>query len=315
MNEAPLTWVLGSGGLLGSNVEHALGRSGPVWRPSRPVRWGREDTAEFVAAAVGEFAEAAERGPWQVAWCAGSGVVATAAQHLADESFPFDALLDALTDRMPRASDGLLFVASSAGGLYGGSTGPPFTEDTPVRPISPYGELKLKLERRATTWAEANGWPTVIGRISNLYGPGQNLSKAQGLISQVCRAQLLRQPISIYVPLDTVRDYIYARDCGDLVADLLARARREPEQPVLIKILASQRGVTVGAILGELRRLFKQSIKVVHRASPTARFQATDLRLRSGVWPELDKRTLTPLPIGISATAEHITRLLQAGRV
>jgi len=41
--------------------------------------------------------------------------------------------------------------------------------------------------------------------------------------------------------------------------------------------------------------------------------QARDLSLRSRVWPELDHRLLTPLPVGISATAADLQRRLQAG--
>jgi UDP-glucose 4-epimerase len=41
--------------------------------------------------------------------------------------------------------------------------------------------------------------------------------------------------------------------------------------------------------------------------------QARDLSLRSRVWPELDRRTLTPLPAGIAATAADLQRKLQAG--
>lgn len=309
-----LSWVVGSGGLLGSNVEHALARTGPVWRPTKPIAWATSQAASQLEMAVGRFAAVVGDRPWQVAWCAGSGVVATSGGELAEESAVFDTFLASVSDYLPRRSRGSVFLASSAGGLYAGSSGPPFTENTPVCPISPYGDVKLGLETAATRWAAAYPWPVVIGRIANLYGAGQNMSKPQGLISHICRAQLLRQSISIYVPLDTLRDYIYAPDCGNLVADVFAKLRAETApRPVRVKILASQRGVTVGAVLGELRRVFKQSINVVHRTSPTASYQARDLRLRSVVWPELDRRTMTPLPAGIRATVGHLSRQLQAG--
>jgi len=48
----------------------------------------------------------------------------------------------------------------------------------------------------------------MVGRMSNLYGPGQNLKKVQGLISQMCLRVLTRQPLVLYVPLDTIRDYL-----------------------------------------------------------------------------------------------------------
>jgi UDP-glucose 4-epimerase len=316
VNEEPISWVVGAGGLLGSSVERALARRGPVWQPPRPISWATRGTYKQLRIVTGQFAAAVAGSPWQLAWCAGAGVMATTREALLEEEAVLDIVLDALSGHMQPGSDGTAFLASSAGGAYAGANDPPFSEDTPARPISPYGETRLGLEQRITEWATANGWRLVIGRISNLYGPGQNLAKPQGLISQLCRANLTRQPISLYVPSDTVRDYLYAPDCGDLVADLVVRARQESSvgngQPTT-KILASHSGVTIGALLNELRRVCKRSTKVVHGWSPAARFQARDLRFRSVVWPELDRRTLTTLPTGISATVTALTRRLQGG--
>ena len=82
---------------------------------------------------------------------------------------------------------------------------------------------------------------------------------------------------------------------------------------VVTKIFASQRAITIGAVLGEMHRIFKRPPRIVLGASPTAALQARDLSLRSRVWPELDRRSLTPLPAGIAATAADLQRKLQAG--
>jgi UDP-glucose 4-epimerase len=82
---------------------------------------------------------------------------------------------------------------------------------------------------------------------------------------------------------------------------------------VVTKILASQRAITIGAVLGEMRRIFKRPPRIVLGASGVAAMQAKDLSLRSRVWPEVDRRALTPLPAGISATAADLQRQLQAG--
>ena len=82
---------------------------------------------------------------------------------------------------------------------------------------------------------------------------------------------------------------------------------------MVTKILASQRAITIGAVLGEVRRIFKTAPRIVLGASAVSAVQARDLSLRSRVWPELDRRTLTPLPAGIAATAADLQRKLQAG--
>ena len=150
----------------------------------------------------------------------------------------------------------------------------------------------------------------LIGRIANLYGPGQDLAKAQGLVTVLCRAHLARRPASIYVSLDTARDYVFVDDVARLAVAGADRVADEPPGTVVVKILASQVGTTVAAILGELRRITKHRPRVVLGSSSLARFQARDLRFRSVVWRDLDRLVTTSLPSGMAATmrsalAEH----------
>lgn len=314
-----LTWVVGSGGLLGQSVTARLrrpvgGLSGAAVVTSRipwtDVRDCRAGLSVFLSNFLGHSAATAT--PWRIAWCAGAGVVGTSAQTLRDELDTFQVFLDDLRVLAPRGS-GTLFVASSAGGVYAGASAPPFTEAHRPRALAPYGEAKLAAEAAATRFAESTGNRLIIGRIANLYGPGQNLSKAQGLISHLCRAHITGQPLSVYVSLDTIRDYLYVDDCAGMIADALD-APASPAGPVTVKILASQHGTTVGALIGECRRVFKRTPRLVLGTSANARFQVKDLRLRSTVWTQLDRRALTPLPAGIAATAASLLRSTQTAR-
>jgi UDP-glucose 4-epimerase len=119
------------------------------------------------------------------------------------------------------------------------------------------------------------------------------------------------------VPLDTIRDYLFVADCARLVADGLSRLERERTiagSLVVTKILASQRPITVGAVLGEMRRIFKGSARYVVAASGLSSVQTRDLSFRSRVWPELDRRTLTPLPVGVARTAADLLSRATTGR-
>jgi UDP-glucose 4-epimerase len=80
-----------------------------------------------------------------------------------------------------------------------------------------------------------------------------------------------------------------------------------------MKILASQRAITIGAVLAEMRRIFKRNPRIVLGASSVSAMQARDLSLRSRVWPELDRRSLTPFPVGVATTAADLLRRLQLG--
>jgi len=274
-----------------------------------------------------EFADAARQfatfvgdRPWQLAWCAGAGVVASHASLLENEAKVFASFLDCLREAFgPRTSNGAMFLASSAGGVYAGVGDPPYTESSPVSPLAPYGWKKLEQEELAGRWCEQAAVPLFVGRLSNLYGPGQDLTKAQGLITQVCLRLLAREPLHLYVPLDTVRDYLYQDDAGALVADGLRRLRLDASSPdgnrVVTKILASQQPVTVATVLAQFRWITKRPVSVIVGASPSSRLQVRDLRMVSTVWPELDRRSLTSLAVGMRAVLTRILLLAGDGRI
>jgi UDP-glucose 4-epimerase len=322
---APLTWVIGRGGLLGQGLERVMrekadpdGSCSMLWSPTGPIAWSVPSGGAIELRQQAElFLRAAGDRPWSVAWCAGAGVMGTSPQTLRLELAALGETLAALSGA-PTGSDGAFFFASSAGGVYAGVHAPPYDELSPVRPLAPYGQAKLDGEAMVRAWSHRTGMPSLVGRISNLYGPGQNLGKAQGLISQICRTHLTGQPLSIYVSLDTLRDYLFAPDCAGLIVDAMTRLRSEQSVThprVVTKILASQRAITVGAVLGEMRRLFRSSPRIVLGTSAVSVVQAKDLSVRSRFWPELDRRTLTPFPVGIARTAADLLRQLQVGEL
>ncbi len=304
----PLVWVLGAGGLLGSSVVRlSRARGDRVWAPATPIDWRDPGAADRIRGETAAFLAATGGAPWRVYWCAGAAVVGSSPADLATERVSFEALLSGLGSA-PDPEAGALFVASTAGGLYAGSAGAPYDERTPPRPISPYGEAKLAQEHASARL----GLKVLHGRLSNLYGPRQNLEKPQGLISQVARSHILHQPISIYVPLDTMRDYLYADDAARLVVDGMDRLVSRDER-VVEKVMASQQSVTIGFLVSEFRRMTRRAPRVVYGASPAAAYQVRDLRLRSRVWADLDANPVVPLPVGIHAVLSATLAALGRG--
>jgi UDP-glucose 4-epimerase len=320
---APLTGVVGRG-LLGRHVEEAF-RDAELWRTRAPVPWGDAPAAlaELDREAVAFLDRAAQNGrPWRLLWCAGAGVVATPPALLAEESALVEGFVTGLGGRLARdpalARTGTLFLASSAGGVYAGSPAqPPYDEGSAVRAIAPYGLAKLAQEELFTTVAESCGFDLLVGRLSNLYGAGQNLAKPQGLIAHVGRAALRRQPVSIYVPLDTIRDYLFASDAGRMVASAVER-REEARQhgaprETVTKIFASEVETTVASVLGAWRRVLRRPLRVALGSDPVGRLQPRVLSFRSGVWPDLRGVPL-PLLLGVDAVRrDQLARLLSAG--
>lgn len=313
-----LAWVIGRGGLLGKNVEAAISTRADIWYPPEPIRWttagsGGLELRRFAR----QFLNVAGEQPWSVLWCAGAGTIGSSVEVLRMELIALSETLDALSETTHRGN-GAFFFASSAGGVYAGVGAPPYDESSSVCAASAYGQFKLDAEALVADWCQRNDEPALVGRIANIYGPGQDLAKSQGLISQICQSHLTGRPLPIYVSLDTLRDYLFAPDCARLIVEGLRQLRQEhwTTQPMVItKILASQRAITVGAVLGEMRRIFKSPLRIVIGKSSESAYQVKDLSLRSQVWPELDRRTLTPFPVGVAYTAADLLRQLQKGKL
>jgi len=315
-----LAWVVGRGGLLGSSVERALGPE--AWWPERPLAWSpRERLADSIEEAVRAFAdrlEARSGEGWNLYWCAGAGVVGTSAAALEAETAALQLFLGRLGAE-PRLRDlpGRIFLASSAGGVYGGSLERPLTEATPPLPISEYGRGKLAQEAALAVWArEQPRVSTLVGRLSNLYGPGQRLDKPQGLISHMCRCLIFGVPVHVYVPLDTIRDYLFAEDAGRRVVAGLERLSREaPGGRHVTKIFASERETTVAGLIGVFRRLAKRPLRVVSGLHPARTQQPARLQFRSAVWRDEAASPRTELLEGVCRVHRHQLALFQAGRL
>lgn len=304
-----ITWTIGAGGLLGSAVTRRSVRT----FSGAPMTWGA-GTADPDAwsSDVRAFREAASDGPWGIVWAAGAATVSSSEREAAAELATLTALLHALRSEPPRGP-GAFFLTSSAGGVYAGSAAPPFSEATTPHPVSAYGDLKVQQEAAASE-ALAGTCPVVIGRISNLYGPGQNLGKLQGLISRLAMAAATQEPLNIFVPLDTIRDYIYVDDAAAMALHWTGVALAEqPEGPV-VRIIASGDSVTVGQLIRTMRVVTKRRIPIALGSHPSSASQALDLRLTPSGSGDLDALPATPLPAGVKAVYLDILRRLQQVR-
>ena len=290
-------WIIGRG-LLGSAIEES--------RPDAPFRavidWSTpEASVRDLSAALDRFSRAVGDGEWEIYWSAGRGVTSTPRAVMEVEADVFEAFLTRVDSVLGgRAERGRMFLASSVGGAYAGSAEPPFTESTPPHPMSAYGEVKLRMERALQDTATRSGVRAVIARVTNIYGPGQDLGKGQGLISVIVESYVTGRPVSIFVSLDTLRDYIYVTDCARVIDAAMTRVAGEAAGTTVVKIVGAMNALSVGAIIGEISRLRRKPVPIV-LGQGSAAGQASDLRVRSEVWPDLDGLVSTTLPEGLGA--------------
>ncbi len=297
-------WVVGEGGLLGSSVKQQL--EGPVFSPAARFDWS--DPVPQLTASLAEFFKQQPAGTrWQIFWCAGAGVVGTSAEAMAAETRSLCGFLDALDPPGP----GQLFVTSSAGGTFGACEDQPLTELSPCLPVSEYGRQKLEQEQRVARWSERHPETQVlVGRFSNLYGPGQNTSKPQGLISHLSRSLVCHRPIRLYVPLDTIRDYLFIEDAATRVISAMERARELPAK-FTVKIFASEQSVSISGLLAIFSRLARRQPRVIAAASPLTAQQPGRLQFKSVVLPEPSPGT--DLVVGVQRVYREHLRQLQDG--
>jgi UDP-glucose 4-epimerase len=301
-----LTWVIGAGGLLGQAVartaEHVF--TGPA------VPWTDPATAgEVLESGLSRFASEAGPGAWSLVWAAGSGVVGSSQPALDAETNVVARFARALRRQRPDG-DGAFFLASSAGAVYAGSREPPFNELTTPRPLSQYGRAKLRQEH-VVTQILGGTVPVAVGRLSNLYGPGQNLAKSQGLVSQACLAAARRQPVNVFVPMDTLRDYLYVEDAATMVDTLVGRTLRDQPETPIMRVLASERPTSVAAVLRTVLQIARRPVRIGLGRAPTADQHVHDLRVTSCFTDQAAPTPITPLPVGIKRVYEHILSILR----
>ncbi|ARC57430.1 dTDP-4-dehydro-6-deoxyglucose reductase [Frondihabitans sp. 762G35] len=304
--------VVGAGGLLGSAVAKECAERGDSVTSLR-VPWAdREASVRVLTEALVSFVRDAGEEPWTLFWCAGTGVVATGEEEFAAEKAVVEQVLvgstDALRDEGLHPSHGTVFFASSAGATFAGNTEPPFSEGSDAVPLAPYGRSKLALEELFASWAASSGARLLIGRISNLYGPGQNILKPQGLISQLIAARLDGRTSNIYVPMGTVRDYLYVDDAAAMIRDAVDLVAREAPAFRTLKIFASQEGLSITDLVERLEGVLDRKLDIVSGHDPAAVYQALDLRFVSRVLTEVDDRELVPVTEGMRRTAEALER-------
>ncbi|HVK08750.1 MAG TPA: UDP-glucose 4-epimerase GalE [Gemmataceae bacterium] len=163
-----------------------------------------------------------------------------------------------LFERMRRHGVNKL-VFSSTCATYGTPDRVPIAEDTPQRPINPYGRTKLVVEYAMRDYATAYGWGCTALRYFNAAGAaadgtnGEDHSPETHLIPLVIQAALGKRPhIEVFgtdypTPDGTcVRDYIHVDDLGE--AHALAVEKSAPGEFRAVN-LGTGRGYSVREVI------------------------------------------------------------------
>jgi UDP-glucose 4-epimerase len=111
-------------------------------------------------------------------------------------------------------------VFASTAAIYGPVEQMPITEETPQRPVMPYGITKLAGEHYLRYWKAQHGLDYTILRYGNVYGPRQDANGESGVIAIFIGRMLRAHPVRIDWDGEQRKDYVYVRDVAR--ANLLA---------------------------------------------------------------------------------------------
>jgi len=100
-------------------------------------------------------------------------------------------------------------VYASSSSVYGGCESLPLREDSPCRPVSPYGVTKLAAEHLCHLYARNMALPVVSLRYFTVYGPRQRPDMA---FHRFLKAARDGQPLTVYGDGTQTRDFTYVDD-------------------------------------------------------------------------------------------------------
>lgn len=301
-----LVWVIGKGGLLGSALYQELSQhSHNLFDPQTRFSWHDKELAcaQFKKA-VGAFASQAQQGDWKIYWAAGIGTMHSTAEELQDETDILQAVVtDLLNNEELTLNAGTFVFASSSGAIYAGKHDEPINESTVPTPINAYGHAKLAQESIASTLNQM-GTTVISCRITTLYGFKQKNGKQQGLLAEMVRRALSNEVIHIYVPLETMRDYISAKVAAQEIIYSVNQLEKNPG--IHIKIIASGVSTSIAQIISILRRISKRNLRIVTQADVRSAQYQRVVQFKSELGPTTPSCSQTNLIEGIAELLFYI---------
>ncbi len=104
-----------------------------------------------------------------------------------------------------------IFV-SSGGAIYDENENLPFTENSKVKPLSPYGLAKYTIDQYLEIFQNTNNFPFVSLRLANVYGPRQDPLGEAGVVAIFFNTLKNNKQPHLNGGGKQTRDFVYVKD-------------------------------------------------------------------------------------------------------
>ncbi|MCG3160577.1 MAG: UDP-N-acetylglucosamine 4-epimerase [Acidobacteria bacterium] len=192
------------------------------------------------------------------------------------------------------------FIFGSSSSVYGPAAIPPFKEDAPLAPISPYAATKASGELLAHTYSHLYGMQIVCLRFFTVYGARQRPDLA---IHKFARLISSRSPIQVYGDGGAERDFTYI---NDILQGVLAAIEYD-STPFEIINLGESQTITVNRMIELLEEALGQKAIIEYRSPQPGDMPRTHADI-SKARALLGYQPATPIEAGIKKFAEWFKR-------
>lgn len=152
-------------------------------------------------------------------------------------------------------------VLTSSGAVYGEQAEQPVCEDVNPNPQSPYAVSKLAAEYYVRTIGALWGIETVILRVFNAYGPGQNLPASHSpVIPRFLQQALGGGSLVIFGGGGQTRDFVYV---DDVVESLVAAATASDVDRRIINV-GSGRETSINELAALVAKVVERRAEMLH---------------------------------------------------
>ena len=179
----------------------------------------------------------------------------------------------------------IIFLSSRT--VYGAPKYNPVDENHPTFPFDGYGISKLTAENYFKLFHQHYGLNTCILRLSNVYGPKQQLKTGNyQIIGWIYRRIALKEPLTIYGTGNQARDFIFV---DDVINAMIGTSQHIEKCAGEIFNVGYGSSYSLNSLINKISKVTDSSCKILHKPHPKAR-KLTEIKTIKLDWSKINKR-------------------------